>query len=308
MTLSIGVAIDFAPVAGETYAARLDAVSPILEAVDRLGLTAVSAGESATLHPDDPMCFHAPNSLMMLAVVAERCAAPKLIAGALLLGGWATDRLLADLELMYGLTGERLTLTLGLGPAHLWTNRGVNAGSIAAAADAALAEVAARFPSRERWVGGAISRSARRAAIRGTGFAASTGYTLELIERQATAYREYGGTGPVSANRVCVIAESQSAARELAVLGVDPLLAAYARVGTTDPNATAHQRAETLGIVGTPAEAVAALTRYVDAGVTHVQLRVAPGRTPISAALETLEAFNTEVLPHFDPTGAKEKM
>ncbi|MGE3445890.1 MAG: hypothetical protein AB7L13_24900 [Acidimicrobiia bacterium] len=308
MTLSVGVAVDFAPVAGESYAARLDALAPILDAVDWLELAAVSAGESATLEPDDPMRFHAPNSLLMLAAVAERTAAPQLIAGALLLGAWPTDRLLADLELMYGLTGDRFTLTVGLGPEHLWARRGVPRESIGAAADAALAELATRFPDRERWVGGAVGRSARRAATLGTGFSASTGYPFEVVARQAAAYRAHGGTGPVSVNRVCVIAETRDAARAVAARGVDPLLTAYAGAGTTGPHATAAARADALGIVGTPKDAVAKLSRYVAAGVTHLQLRVVPGRTPVSAAVETLQAFVNDVLPHVDSGRFEEEM
>ena len=298
MTLSVGVAVDFAPVAGESFAARLDEVTPLLEAAERFGYAAVSAGESATLTPGDPMGFHAPNSLIMLTAVAARCTTPRLIAGALLLGGWPSDRLLRDLDLVYDLTGDRLTLTVGLGPRHLWERRGVPPEAIGAAADAVLAELAAHFPTRDRWVGGAIDRSARRAATLGTGYTASTGYPFGVVARQAAAYRRFGGDGPVSANRVCVIAESREAARAIAAQGIDPLLAAYAATGTTGPAVEPTERAAELGIVGTVADARDAVARLVAAGITHLQLRVAPGRTPVSAALATLPAFAADVLPH----------
>jgi len=307
--LQVGVAVDFAPVHGERFVDRLAEIDPVLDAVDRLGFGAVSAGESYPRSSGDPMGFHAPNSLMILAAIAPRTAAPQLIAGTLLLGAWPIDRLRWDVALAGDLAGGRLVLGIGLGPADLWARRSIAGAAIGDAADELIARLAGerRDGSPPLWIGGGVARSLERAARFGDGYTASSGYPIERVARQIAGYRGLGGRGPTSVNRACVLADSAAEAASLARVGVEPLLRNYAGYGTVagcDARSPAEELTSRLGIVGTAADAVAQVNRYVAAGVTHLQLRPAAGPTPIATAVSTLERFARDVWPHVDPLPA----
>lgn len=304
--LQVGVAIDFAPVRGERFVDRLVDLAPVFAAVDELGFRAISAGESYPATAHDPMGFHAPNSLMVLTSIASRVAVPQLIAGTALLGAWPSHRLCWDAALAADLLGGRLVLGLGLGPSELWATRGVERSEVGDTADATIAALRQHMGAATPpiWIGGGVSRSARRAAELGDGYIASSGYTVDRIGGQATRYRDVGGGGPISVNRACVLAGSRAEADTVARQGLEPLLRAYAGFGTVPglgAEAESSELTTALSIVGTADDAVATVNRYIAAGVTHLQLRVAPGRTPISAAISTLSIFALDVLPRLDP-------
>src|SRR5690606_34174601 len=121
---------DFAPPEGDSYARHLERAAPLLEACSRLGYELVSVGESYVFDPTDPMGFHAPNALMLLAAIARETTVPTLATGALLLAAWDPVRLAYDAALVDQLSGGRLVLGVGLGSRPLWDVFGLCADSI----------------------------------------------------------------------------------------------------------------------------------------------------------------------------------
>ncbi|WP_033288993.1 LLM class flavin-dependent oxidoreductase [Amycolatopsis jejuensis] len=297
---TLGLALDLAPPAGETYADRLRALRPLLERAGPLGYDSIWAGESYVYRRGDPMGFHSPNALMALVALAPFTTVARLGTGALLVPAWENHRLAHDVALADQLTDGRLVLGLGLGPRRMWAARSAD-GRIGAEFERTVENLRSRWteplPVQPAgppvWIGGAIPKAAERAARIGDAYTASTGYELGLIRKQAERYRAAGGTGAVSANRLTVIARSESRAHHLGQSYVDPLLAAYAAAGTWQPGAPRDD----LALVGTPETVARAMLRYVEAGVTHLQLRISPRGLPLDAAAETLDLAATEVVP-----------
>lgn len=170
-------------------------------------------------------------------------------------------------------------------------------------------------------VGGLIPRAARRAATLGDGWYAATPYRLSDIRRQAGRYRESfkaAGKDPqagiVAANRLTFLAETEAglpAGRQ----GVTTILKSYARFGGLlaagdEPPAEARrlpidapdlleQAAAEVCLYGTPDQVIAQVQRYADAGVTEIQMRVAPGDMPIDLVAQTVTLVGERVLPRF---------
>lgn len=310
--LHVGVALDFAPVSGETYAERLAALQPVIDAIDTLGLRSISAGESYPARRDDPMGFHSPNALMILAAIASRTHVSQLVAGVLLLGAWPIDRLVRDVGLTDQLCSGRLVLGLGLGPLQLWDNRRVARTDIGSTVDSTIIELRHRLADQSGpgpvnhampiWIGGSLRRSAERAAELGDGYTVSTGYPSGLISERVSQYwaRRGPASGAVSINRACVLAGTKEEAGRRSGAGVTPLLRAYAQAGAIAgaDGATGDQAlADDVALVGTPDQVARQVNGYIAAGVTHLQLRVAPGATDMTAAIETLELFVNDVAP-----------
>lgn len=305
--LRVGVAIDFAPVGDETYADRLAWITDLVAVIDKLAYHSISAGESYPDEVDDPMGFHAPNALMMLSAIAAHTSVPRLIASVVLLGAWPIDRLGRDAALTDQLCGGRLVLGLGLGPVHLWERRGIPRAEIGAEFEHDVAQlrrrsddVVPRHPDGEPpiWIGGGLERSVERAVRLGDGYTASTGYPHDLVRRRARQYwqRRGSGTGTVSANRLCVIAATDADATDRAATGGLGLLNAYARAGTFG-NGDSVPPANTVGLIGSPERVASRVVELARAGVNHLQLRVAPGATPLDVATDTLHRFAHDVAP-----------
>jgi alkanesulfonate monooxygenase SsuD/methylene tetrahydromethanopterin reductase-like flavin-dependent oxidoreductase (luciferase family) len=321
--LHLGVAVDFAPPPGEGYAQNLERLRPVLAACERLGYDLLSAGESYVFDPADPMGFHAPNALMVLAGVARETAVPRLATGALLLAAWDPLRLAYDAALVDQLSNGRLILGVGLGAPPLWETFGMASDALGEAAEAAITTVR-RAWAGERigvddrrlvplpvqaggppiWIGGARKRSAERAAALGDGWTASSGYSFDLVARQAATYREAlaGGPPTVSVNRIAVVASTEAEAHERGRRYAGQLLAAYGGAGVLGAGTTYEELHPEHCLIGSPASVVDTLGRYAEAGVTHVQLRVRPMHLPVELAIETLELVAAEVRPAFGPT------
>lgn len=170
-------------------------------------------------------------------------------------------------------------------------------------------------------VGGLIPRAARRAADLGDGWYAATPYRLSDIRRQAVRYREAlkaGGKDPeagiVAANRLTFLAESE-AGLEAGRPGVTRILKSYAgfggllaagdqppggaeRIPADAPDLLERAREEVC-LFGTPDQVAAQVQRYADAGVTEIQMRVAPGDMPIDLVAQTVTLAGEHILPQF---------
>ncbi|GAW49152.1 MULTISPECIES: LLM class flavin-dependent oxidoreductase [unclassified Nocardioides] len=324
-SLSVGVALDLAPHDGATYATTLRELLPVARLSEELGFACLSAGESYVFDAGDPMTFHAPNALMMLSALALELPRIRLMAGVSLLAGWTPLRLAYDAALLDQLSDGRLVLGLGLGSPRAWRAFGLDSSEVGPrlrsavaflrgawdgsfpidGVDAALVPRPVQQGGPPILVGGSLPVSARRAARIGDGYVASSGYPLDLVSDQAAHYRAQladsraGASPTVSVNRLAVVARTH----ELAVARYQehfaPIVDAYARSGASGTPHVDGQRE--LCLVGTPDGVAEQLSRYQDAGVTDLQLRVRPRGTPVTYALESLELFAQHVRPHFDP-------
>jgi alkanesulfonate monooxygenase SsuD/methylene tetrahydromethanopterin reductase-like flavin-dependent oxidoreductase (luciferase family) len=284
----LGLALDLgsaAPVAGQVAAAL-----PLLRTAEEAGVDTVWVGES---YHRDPEPFHLPAALVVLAHLAARTSL-RLGTGVLLLRAYDPVRLGYETALVDQLSGGRLSVGVGLGPAELGTrfaggtgvDTALRALRAAWAGDAVPGPVTPGGP--RLLVGGGTAASVRRAAELGDGYYAATNYADRLLFRQAAAYRERGGTGDVVANRLCLVHPDAATARALAARHLSPVLDYYTGRGlwkSTPDDPSPGMSA----LVGTPAEVAATLRRYAELGVTAVNLRVAPHGTPPDVARRTLE-------------------
>lgn len=284
--MRLGLALDLgsaAPVAGQVAAAL-----PLLATAAESDVDTVWVGESYHRAPEP---FHLPAALVVLAHLAAHTPL-RLGTGVLLLRAYHPARLGYETALVDQLSGGRLTVGVGLGPPDLGARFGGGTDI-----DAALRALRAAWDggavpgpvgSPRLLVGGGTAASVRRAATLGDGYYAATNYSDRLLARQATAYRDHGGTGDVVANRLCLIHQDGATARALATRYLSPVLDYYTGRGlwksTPDDPAPGMST-----LVGTPEEVGSALRRYADLGVTSVNLRVAPHGTPPDVARRTLE-------------------
>jgi alkanesulfonate monooxygenase SsuD/methylene tetrahydromethanopterin reductase-like flavin-dependent oxidoreductase (luciferase family) len=162
------------------------------------------------------------------------------------------------------------------------------------------------------WVGGALKRSAERAAEWGDGWCASTNYGFERIAQQSTRYREAlaaRGKDPaqavVSINRLAFVADDEATARTAATEYAGKILWRYARAGAFGDPGIADRGAAALFaeydadwcLVGTPQHVAERVRRYAKAGVTQIQLRVTPEETPLEVAARTVDLVGRDVQP-----------
>ncbi len=171
------------------------------------------------------------------------------------------------------------------------------------------------------WVGGLNERAARRAARWGDGWYAATPYPLAGIRDQVLRYRtalEEAGkdaSAPtVAVNRLAFLAETDAEARRQGGDYVEATLQKYAALfdptsvrgadaGVTHLRAASGSLLDAVGgevcFVGSPQTVRASVQRYVDAGVTDFELRVAPADMPIALVTQTVGLFGEHVLPAF---------
>ncbi|GIJ44011.1 hypothetical protein Val02_08970 [Virgisporangium aliadipatigenens] len=314
--MRLGIALDLS--SREPVRPQVDRTVTMLARAERHGFDSAWVGESyhAAAQP-----FHLPSALMVLGHLAGRTSLA-LGSAVLLLRAYSPEKLAYEAALLDQLCGGKLTLGLGLGSPEVARRAGLPAkGPAGAAFDATLtllrdawsadastdSPVAVPPPLRRGGprilVGGSVPASARRAATLADGFYGATNYRDDLLIRQSAAYWSYRGGRPggaVATTRFCVVHEDAATARELAACHLKAASDYYTERGLwmgadgpTEPE---------FPMVGTPDEIDATIARYVRAGVTSVQLRVAPFGTPPDVARHTLDLVGRHVLPHWHAT------
>src|SRR5690349_18871413 len=200
--LTFGIALDFGSKL-RSLQSQLERQSALLEPAEAAGFEVVAAGETSA-----PGAFHLPNALLVLAALAQRTQM-RLCSGVLLLPAWPVWKLALDTAQLDQLSGGRLILGVGLGSPALQQRNGWPAGAIAETVDETLqclrrlwsgasdfdgkhVRASGALPllpaSGERvpiWVGGAIRRSAVRAATLGDGWYGGVNFRLSDLPRQA---------------------------------------------------------------------------------------------------------------------------
>jgi alkanesulfonate monooxygenase SsuD/methylene tetrahydromethanopterin reductase-like flavin-dependent oxidoreductase (luciferase family) len=331
--IEFGLAFDFM-----TERAGLDRVleeyESLLQPAEQLGFSSIWAGES---YPTAPGSYHLPSPFLALASLARRTSL-KIGTGVILLPAWHPLRLAYDAAVLDQIAGGRLILGVGAGSPKLWARFGADRASLAEWLDDMLGALRALWtgapgfsgsrirvqdgilprPSQPNgppiWVGGRVPRAARRAANFGDGWYASTQYRLEEIRAQASRYRQSlgpdRGTGLVAVNRVAFVAEDSEQAWQQATPYVTSLLRKYVAMGALsdadellgpsgEQPEVLRRLARDICLIGSPQDVVAELGRYAEAGVTHVQLRVAPSDMPLDLARRTVDLVGQRVLPAF---------
>lgn len=326
--IEFGLAIDLGS-EQESVAARLEGARRLLALAESHAFRSVWFGEGYASRAGS---FHLPSSLLMLAGIAPSTSVA-LGTGVVLLPAWHPLRLAYDAALLDRATAGRLVLGVGIGTPELWRRFGVPTDRMADRADEMLQALRALWRgedgyrgellSVERgvaplpatpggpplWVGGRVGRSALRAARYGDGWYGATSYRLDEIARMAERYRracaEAGHpAGPVSVNRIVVVAETRRQARDEARPYVEELVATYVRIrsilgpdGTPADLSGLAELMDELVLTGDPDDVNERLEAYAAAGVTHVQARVWPSDMPVKLVERTLRLLGERVLP-----------
>jgi alkanesulfonate monooxygenase SsuD/methylene tetrahydromethanopterin reductase-like flavin-dependent oxidoreductase (luciferase family) len=309
--LTFGVALDFGSRL-RPLSAQLERQSALLELAEAAGFEMVAAGESASAG-----AFHLPNALLVLASLAQRTSM-RLCTGIVLLPAWPVRKLALDAAELDQLFGGRFTLGVGLGAPALQRRGGWAPDAVGDTADETLDALrqlwsgAAGYSGRQvtvadplpiqsldripLWVGGAIRRSAARAARFGDGWYAGVNFRLSRLPGQTRAYRAAlgGREGTVAINRLAFVASSAESIDVLKRQYVAGALQGYAR-----PGESLEQMVDDVALVGTPEQVSAQLERYAAAGVTHVFARLSLDETPPQVARRTIELLGRDVIPRF---------
>jgi alkanesulfonate monooxygenase SsuD/methylene tetrahydromethanopterin reductase-like flavin-dependent oxidoreductase (luciferase family) len=333
--MEFGLALDL-NTAQTSLDRRLDAYVPLLHLAERYGFTSVWAGET---YPTAPGGTHLPSPLLALAALAPRTTTLRLGTGVTLLPAWQPLRLAYDAAVLDQLSGGRFVLGVGAANAPTWARFGVDRGTVGERMDETLAALRAlwagapgyegRLVSIERgiaplplqpggppiWVGGLAPRAARRAAQYGDAWTASTAYRLADIRAQVARYRAAltaageDATAPtVGANRLAFLAETPEKARAEGRTYLERVLGVYARTGgllgadgtPIPPDAPLLEAADQeVCLVGSPETVNARLEEYARAGVTNVQLRVAPADLPSELIARTITLAGEAILPRW---------
>jgi len=307
--MRLGVALDLS--SQEPVRPQMDRTVAMLARAEQHGFDSAWVGES---YHAAPQPFHLPSVLMVLGHLAGRTSLA-LGSAVLLLRAYSPQKLAYEAALLDQLCGGKLTLGLGLGSPEVAQRVGPAAsGPAGASFDATLRLL------RDAWsagvtipppvqrggprilVGGKVAASARRAATLADGFYGATNYCDDLLIKQSAAYWSCrgGAGGVVATTRFCVVHEDAATARELAACHLKAATDYYTERGSwmgVDGPAELE-----LPMVGTPDEIDATIARYVRAGVTSVQLRVAPFGTPPDVARHTLDLVGRHVLPNWHDT------
>jgi alkanesulfonate monooxygenase SsuD/methylene tetrahydromethanopterin reductase-like flavin-dependent oxidoreductase (luciferase family) len=314
--MRLGVALDLS--SREPVRPQMDRAVTLLARAEQHGFDSAWVGESyhAAAQP-----FHLPSALMVLAHLAGRTSLA-LGSAVLLLRAYSPAKLAYEAALLDQLCGGKLTLGLGLGRPEVAQRVGLPAsGRAGTAFDATLrllrdawsagastdSPVAIPPPVRRGGprilVGGKVAASARRAATLADGFYGATNYRDDLLFKQSAAYWSGRGGRPggaVATTRFCVVHEDAATARDLAASHLKAATDYYTERGSW-MGADGPAGLE-LPMVGTPDEIDATINRYARAGVTSVQLRVAPFGMPPDVARHTLDLVGRHVLPNWPDT------
>jgi alkanesulfonate monooxygenase SsuD/methylene tetrahydromethanopterin reductase-like flavin-dependent oxidoreductase (luciferase family) len=300
--MRVGLALDLGsdPAAGPV-ARQVRTAEPLLRAAEAAGFDSVWLGES--YHPE-PEPFHLPSPLLVLAHLAARTTLG-LGTGVLLARAHHPDRLAVEAALLDQLSDGRLTLGVGLGGDALRGALGgpdLPGGRVLDGLLVRLRELWRRpavVPGPHRpggppvLVGGRGQAAIRRAVELGDGWYGATNHSDRLVAAQAAAYRAAGGAGDVAVNRLCIVGPDAGPADRY----LDRVVGYYRSRGAWDIG-RADGDPEPLLVGGVDAVR-GGLERLRDAGVTQVQLRVAPLGVPGEVALRTVDAIGEHVLPAF---------
>ncbi len=332
MSVKFGLALDFAHPT-RPLDQQLDRYVELLRIGERYGFDSVTAGEG---YPVAPSYGHTPSPLLVLAALAPRTTL-RLGTSVTLLPAWNPLRLAYDAAVLDQISSGRLILGVAVGGPGVHRRFGRAEERLGPWVDDALAALRALWAGMDGyhgpvtsidgavgvrtvqpggptvWVGGALRRSAERAAEWGDGWCASTNYSFATIARQSERYRaalaargKDTASGVVSINRLAVVHEDEAQARELAGAYAGKVLQRYARGGAfgndpaiaeRGPRALFEEYDADWCLVGTPAQVIARIRRYVDVGVTQIQLRVSPDEMPLHAAAHTIELIGRDVQP-----------
>lgn len=303
--MQVGVAVDLGSV--DPVRGQLDAASRLIEVAEVNGISSVWLGESYHRQPE---VFHLPAALLTLAHLAARTELP-LGTAVLLARAYHPERLAHEAALVDQLCRGRLSVGIGLGgpdlPARFSTespDRPVGQwfdDFIAALRAAWSAEKVAPVPVQPEGpsllIGGRTAAAARRAARVGDGYYAATNYGDSLLAERASTYWSHRGDAPgtVAVTRMCLIAPEARQAADLAAAHFAAVLGYYTDRGAWHD--TSDSAGPPMGLVGSPADVVRTLRRYAAAGVTSVQLRIAPVGMPPEVSRRTLELFGSAVRP-----------
>jgi alkanesulfonate monooxygenase SsuD/methylene tetrahydromethanopterin reductase-like flavin-dependent oxidoreductase (luciferase family) len=332
MRMKFGLALDFAHPTRPLHE-QLDRYVELLRIAERYGFDSVTAGEG---YPVAPGYGHTPSPLLVLAALAPRTTL-RLGTSVTLLPAWNPLRLAYDAAVLDQISNGRLILGMAVGGPGVHRRFGHMEERLGPWVDDALAMLRALWSGADGyqgavlsvqgavgvrpvqpggptvWVGGALRRSAERAAEWGDGWCASTNYSFRTIARQSGRYIEALQTrgkdtsnAVVSINRLAVVHDDEARAREIAAAYAGKVLQRYARGGAfgNDPS-IAERGPQALFaeydadwcLVGTPTQVVDRIRRYMAAGVTQVQLRVSPDEMPLENAARTVELVGRHVQP-----------
>lgn len=307
----------------------LDEYAEVLRTAEGYGFHSVVAGQS---FPARPGSLHVASPFLVLAALVPRTKL-RLGTGVTLQPAWQPLNLAYDGAILDQISGGRFFLGISVANPPDWERFGLERASIGQRFDELLQATKALWRGERGWrgqliqvdqsiaplplqpggppilVGGLSPRAARRAAAFADGWYAATQYAFPKVVDQVRRYREAlaalgkpAERAEVAINRLCFVAESHDQALEQGRPYVTKVLRAYASRGALgahsadDPQLLEHAL-DDVCLVGTPDEALCAVQRYVEAGVTRFELRVAPGDVPLDLVERTVRLVGERVIP-----------
>lgn len=303
----------------------LDGIVQVLSVAEPLGYSSVFLGESfARRQP----AAHTAAPFLALASLAPRTSL-LLGTGVTLLPLWEPLRLAYEAAALDQLSGGRFILGTGASSPRDWERFGIERSTVGERMDEMLAALKALWSGAEGfqgrtfsvaggiaplpvrpggppiWVGGHSAHAARRAARLGDGWYGATQYPRPLLQKQIGRYRRAlaeaerpPSSATVALNRLMYTAPSREEALRDGWPAVEQTLRSYVAMGALpEGDLTAYR--DQITLVGTPETVRERLAAYQADGVTHIQLRVAPGDLPMDRVAESVACFGEEVLPHF---------
>ena len=332
LNLKFGLALDFWNPT-KPLSKQVDDFASLLQLAERYDFDSVWAGEG---HLTQPAPNHVPSPLLMLAAIAQRTRL-RLGTGVLLLPLYHPLRVAHEAAILDHLTDGRLTLGIAIGHPQLWQRYGIPANEVASRMDEALLVLKKSWLGETQyrgkhfefdgrlypgpvqsggpplWVGGNIRRSLVRAAELADGWYAATEFHFEAVKRQARRYRELlkstndqTAHGTVCVNRATLVAKTDRQAIEESQPYIGAMLGFYASIGhlkdaagdSIDARNYAALVDEEICLVGSVESCVRRIRKYRDeAGVDHINFRVAPGDMPLELARRSITLLGESVIP-----------